>query len=39
VEALGAELGFDLAQRPETFSPEEFIRLARALAARGGRGG
>lgn len=39
VEALGGELGFDLAQRPETFSPEEFIRLARALAARGGRGG
>ena len=39
LEALGAALGFDLAQRPETFSPEEFIRLARALAARGGRGG
>jgi 16S rRNA (adenine1518-N6/adenine1519-N6)-dimethyltransferase len=34
VEALGAELGMDLRDRPETFAPEQFIRLARALAAR-----
>ncbi len=33
VEALGAELGFDLRDRPETFSPEQFILLARALSA------
>ncbi|HEX2189766.1 MAG TPA: 16S rRNA (adenine(1518)-N(6)/adenine(1519)-N(6))-dimethyltransferase RsmA [Longimicrobiaceae bacterium] len=41
VEALEAELGFDLRQRPETFSPEEFVRLARALPQRreGGREG
>ena len=25
------ETGFDLRQRPETFSPQEFIRLSRAL--------
>lgn len=35
VEALEGETGFDLRQRPETFSAEEFVRLARALAARG----
>ncbi|MEW5929285.1 MAG: 16S rRNA (adenine(1518)-N(6)/adenine(1519)-N(6))-dimethyltransferase RsmA [Gemmatimonadota bacterium] len=34
VEALGAELGVDLRDRPETFAPEDFIRLARALSAR-----
>ncbi|HEX8275990.1 MAG TPA: 16S rRNA (adenine(1518)-N(6)/adenine(1519)-N(6))-dimethyltransferase RsmA [Longimicrobiaceae bacterium] len=34
VEALGAELGMDLRDRPETFAPEQFIRLARALSAR-----
>lgn len=40
VEALGAELGFDLRHRPETFSPDEFIELARALSARrAGRSG
>jgi 16S rRNA A1518/A1519 N6-dimethyltransferase RsmA/KsgA/DIM1 with predicted DNA glycosylase/AP lyase activity len=40
VEALGAELGVDLRDRPETFAPEQFIRLARALSARRqGRGG
>lgn len=32
VEALGAELGMDLRDRPETFSPERFVELARALA-------
>ncbi len=33
-EAIGALeglTGFDLTQRPETFSPEEFLRLSRAL--------
>ncbi len=35
VEALGAELGMDLRDRPETFAPERFVALARALAARG----
>jgi 16S rRNA (adenine1518-N6/adenine1519-N6)-dimethyltransferase len=35
VEALGAEVGMDLVQRPETFSPRKFIDLARALKARG----
>ncbi|HEX2093999.1 MAG TPA: 16S rRNA (adenine(1518)-N(6)/adenine(1519)-N(6))-dimethyltransferase RsmA [Longimicrobiaceae bacterium] len=34
VEALGAELGMDLRDRPETFTPEEFVTLARALARR-----
>lgn len=36
VEALGAELEADLRDRPETFSPERFVALARALAARRG---
>jgi 16S rRNA (adenine1518-N6/adenine1519-N6)-dimethyltransferase len=39
VEALGAELGFDLRDRPETFTPEQFIELARALASRRAAGG
>lgn len=34
VDALGAGLGFDLRQRPETFTPEEFVELARALEER-----
>lgn len=34
VDALGTELGFDLRQRPETFTPEEFVELARALEGR-----
>lgn len=39
VEALGAEVGMDLKQRPETFSAERFITLSRALRARGLIGG
>jgi 16S rRNA (adenine1518-N6/adenine1519-N6)-dimethyltransferase len=35
VDALEAETGFDLRHRPERFSPEEFLVLARALLARG----
>ncbi|HEU4452006.1 MAG TPA: 16S rRNA (adenine(1518)-N(6)/adenine(1519)-N(6))-dimethyltransferase RsmA [Longimicrobium sp.] len=35
VEALGAEVGMDLRQRPETFSAERFIDLSRALRSRG----
>ena len=35
VEALGREVGMDLQQRPETFSPARFIDLARALKASG----
>ncbi|MBV9773255.1 MAG: ribosomal RNA small subunit methyltransferase A [Gemmatimonadetes bacterium] len=31
VEALGAGLGVDLRDRPETFSPGQFVALARAL--------
>ncbi|HEX6912302.1 MAG TPA: 16S rRNA (adenine(1518)-N(6)/adenine(1519)-N(6))-dimethyltransferase RsmA [Longimicrobium sp.] len=31
VEALGREVGMDLQARPESFSPERFIDLARAL--------
>lgn len=38
VAALGREVGMDLVQRPETFSPERFIALARALRARGKAG-
>lgn len=38
VAALEAETGFDLTARPETFSPEDFLRLSRALAARAGGG-
>ncbi|MFH1765805.1 MAG: 16S rRNA (adenine(1518)-N(6)/adenine(1519)-N(6))-dimethyltransferase RsmA [Gemmatimonadota bacterium] len=33
VRALENTTGFDLRQRPETFSPEEFILLSRALRA------
>jgi 16S rRNA (adenine1518-N6/adenine1519-N6)-dimethyltransferase len=32
VEAIGAELGIDLRDRPETFPPETFIALARVLS-------
>ncbi len=39
VEALEAEVGMDLRQRPETFSAERFIDLSRALRARGLIGG
>jgi 16S rRNA (adenine1518-N6/adenine1519-N6)-dimethyltransferase len=39
LEEVEGELGVDLRARPETFPPEEFVRLARALAARRGRGG
>jgi 16S rRNA (adenine1518-N6/adenine1519-N6)-dimethyltransferase len=35
VEALGASVGMDLQQRPETFSPQRFIDLARALRDAG----
>jgi 16S rRNA (adenine1518-N6/adenine1519-N6)-dimethyltransferase len=35
VAALGAEVGMDLQQRPETFPAEKFIDLSRALRARG----
>ena len=35
VEEIGRSLGMDLQQRPETFSPERFIALARALRERG----
>jgi 16S rRNA (adenine1518-N6/adenine1519-N6)-dimethyltransferase len=34
VEALGRAVGMDLVQRPETFPPEKFIDLARALRQR-----
>jgi 16S rRNA (adenine1518-N6/adenine1519-N6)-dimethyltransferase len=34
VAELEAELGIDLRDRPETFAPERFIDLARALTAR-----
>ena len=33
VSRVEEETGFDLRQRPETFSPQEFIRLSRALGA------
>jgi hypothetical protein len=32
VTGLEAELGMDLRDRPETFAPERFIDLARALS-------
>ena len=32
VATLGETTGFDLRRRPETFSPEDFIRLSRALS-------
>ena len=35
VEALGRELGMDLQARPESFAPERFLDLARALRERG----
>jgi 16S rRNA (adenine1518-N6/adenine1519-N6)-dimethyltransferase len=35
VEALSGETGMDLRQRPETFSPQRFIDLARALRDHG----
>jgi len=31
VSQLEADTGYDLRQRPETFSPQEFIRLSRAI--------
>ena len=34
VAALGAELGMDLQTRPESFAPERFVDLARALRKR-----
>ncbi|HEX2078144.1 MAG TPA: 16S rRNA (adenine(1518)-N(6)/adenine(1519)-N(6))-dimethyltransferase RsmA [Longimicrobium sp.] len=34
VEALGRELGMDLQARPESFPPERFVDLARALRLR-----
>ena len=36
VEEVGRAAGMDLVQRPETFSSEKFIDLARVLRARGG---
>lgn len=40
VVALGSELGMDLQARPESFAPERFLDLARALRERGAlRGG
>jgi 16S rRNA (adenine1518-N6/adenine1519-N6)-dimethyltransferase len=35
VEAVARETGFDLTARPETLSPQDFIRLSRALADPG----
>ena len=35
IAALEAATGFDLASRPETFSPPQFVELARALIAAG----
>lgn len=37
VEQLGEVTGWDLTRRPETFTPEDFVRLSRLLAE--GRGG
>jgi 16S rRNA (adenine1518-N6/adenine1519-N6)-dimethyltransferase len=34
VAALGAEVGMDLQSRPESFAPERFVHLARALRER-----
>jgi 16S rRNA (adenine1518-N6/adenine1519-N6)-dimethyltransferase len=39
IQALEVATGFDLRARPETFSPDEFIRLARALEAHPSRPG
>lgn len=38
LEEVERELDVDLRARPETFTPEAFVALARALAARRGRG-
>jgi len=38
VEAVGREVGMDLQARPESFSPERFIDLARALRNQIGSG-
>lgn len=35
VEAVGRSVGRDMTDRPETFAPEEFVRLARALGGSG----
>ncbi|HEX8671960.1 MAG TPA: 16S rRNA (adenine(1518)-N(6)/adenine(1519)-N(6))-dimethyltransferase RsmA [Longimicrobium sp.] len=35
IEEVQGGLGFDLRDRPETFSPDSFIRLTRALTERG----
>jgi 16S rRNA (adenine1518-N6/adenine1519-N6)-dimethyltransferase len=37
IAALEGELGIDLRDRPESFAPEGFIALARALRGRGAR--
>ena len=34
VAALGAEVGMDLQSRPESFAPDRFVDLARALRER-----
>jgi 16S rRNA (adenine1518-N6/adenine1519-N6)-dimethyltransferase len=34
VEALEEVTGYELSRRPETFSPEEFVQLARVVVAR-----
>lgn len=39
VEAVGREVGMDLQARPESFPPERFIELARALRAAAPREG
>jgi 16S rRNA (adenine1518-N6/adenine1519-N6)-dimethyltransferase len=39
LEEVEVELELDLRDRPETFTPGQFISLARALAARKGAGG
>jgi 16S rRNA (adenine1518-N6/adenine1519-N6)-dimethyltransferase len=35
VEAIGREVGMDLQARPESFAPERFVDLARALRGKG----
>jgi len=35
VDALGRETGLDFTARPESLAPEQFVRLSRALRARG----
>jgi 16S rRNA (adenine1518-N6/adenine1519-N6)-dimethyltransferase len=37
VEELGTAVGMDLVQRPETFAPERFVELARAIMEHGYR--